>query len=314
MREPIKYLLLIGLMLILLSLACSIDLGNRGAAEDTSPQQTAVVQRITAAVEEFQGPDVEVPQADPEIIAEESVVEQPIEDQEQDQPVVAEPNFVYQGISMTYDPAIISSIRTEEIFQQQGEFPGETFPAHVELTLEGYFVRDHKYSAIIRIYPVDAFRAISPEGGREIDALQQILNTKTGGIQDRLPFFPVWAWPGGQTFAVKVAYFDFQNGTGVRYLTAFRGDLFPLDNQDLLYSYQALTADGRFVVSAVLPITYPNLPADGASQVDDWETFERNWEAYIEGIAQDLDSQENPSFTPDISVLDAMLRTLQVDG
>ena len=278
MRIANKRIFTVFLSLILLSLACSLDIGNNSPSGNSIDQQTAVAQQITEAVQELELPSVD-----------EQQVEQ-----------ATTPNFVFQGISLNFDPSLAREIHPEEINQSSGDMPGETYPAHVELAFEGYVVDNHNYSPQILIYPVDEFRAISPEAASEIDALQQIIISKPdASIQGSLPFLPVWPWPGGQTFAVQVAYFNFQNGSGVRYLTAFRGDLYPLDTQDLLYTYQALSNDGRYVISAVLPITSPVLPADGASQVDDWQAFEMNWDVYLEEIGQALDSQEINSFLPD---------------
>ena len=45
----------------------------------------------------------------------------------------------------------------------------------------------------------------------------------------------------------QVQYLDFKNGTGVRYLTQFDQGILPINNYELVYTYQGLTSDGKIL-------------------------------------------------------------------
>jgi hypothetical protein len=81
-----------------------------------------------------------------------------------------------------------------------------------------------------------------------------------------------------QTLRARIAYMNFQNGTGVRFLTDFRGDASPITDGSVFYTFQGLTADGRYYVSVRLPVSHPSLPDDPAAVpgVDDYASFAEN--------------------------------------
>jgi hypothetical protein len=159
---------------------------------------------------------------------------------------------------------------------------------------------------------VDEYRAISSYASDIIDSLLWTLaNHPPGGALSDLPFLPMW--PAAQMFSTKVSYFDFQNGSGVRYLTMYGQDIYPVDNQNIFYTFQGLTQDGRYYISAVLPITNVNLPYDGSTEVDDWMAFDENWETYINDTVHWLNDQVNSNFSPDLSMLDQMMASFKID-
>ena len=114
-------------------------------------------------------------------------------------------------------------------------------------------------------------------------------------------------------FSANVTYFDFQNGSGVRYLTMFGQALYPIDNQNLFYTYQGLTDDGQYYISAVLPVVNPGLPDDGATVIGDWYEFDQNWDNYIADELAWLNSQAPGEFFPTLTVLDDMMASFQIN-
>jgi len=286
---------------LLSSLACSIDLGNGNDAEELALQQTAVTlqQTQTALDDAAQG--------------QEPPIDEPT--QQADVPV-AQPNVVYEGISFSFDPNIAQSVNMAIIpGQNMGEdyMPGETYPTYFEFTFNNYAVADHFHTPKIIVYPVNEYCAISAYASERIDSLQlALINHPAGGVISDLPFLPMW--PAAQIFSVQVGYFDFQNGSGVRYLTMYGQAIYPVDNQNLFYTYQGLTNDGRFYISAVLPVVHLGLPDDGSTQMeDDYMAFEANWETYINDTVNWLNAQDPRSFVPGIDLLDAMMASFKVE-
>ncbi|MCB2209558.1 hypothetical protein KQH62_01575 [bacterium] len=298
---------LIALLIVLLaSLACTVDLGLSNDGEDIALEQTRVALQQTQ-------------------IALESLAEQnqPIEPTEESAPVVqtepaappVEPEMSFVGIDFSFDPNITTNINAATIpGQNMGEdyMPGETYPTYNEFTFSGYAIADHFHKPMIAVYPVDEYRAISPTASDVIDNLQATLASRPdGGSMSNLPFLPLW--PAAQIFSAHVTYLNFQNGAGVRYLTVYGQALLPVDNQNLFYTYQGLTYDSRYYISAVLPVVHTGLPDDGVSLVDDWIAFEEGWDSYIAETLTWLNSQSESSFFPGLDLLDQMMASFEIN-
>jgi hypothetical protein len=277
------------LILLLASLACTVDLGLSSDDEDITLEQTQVaLQQTQIALEN---------------LAQQN--EQPAE----------EPDVAYAGISFSFDPNIAASVKGATIpGQNMGEdyMPSETYPTYFEFSFSNYAIADHFHTPIIVIYPVDDYRAISPTASDAINNLQSALvNYPAGGSMSNLPFLPIW--PATQLFSAQVSYFNFQNGSGVRYLTMYGQSVWPVDNQNLFYTYQGLTTDGRYYLSAVLPVTQTFLPDDGSTLVDDWMSFDDNWDSYIGEAIGFLNEQNDGSFSPGLDLLDQMMASFEIN-
>lgn len=286
------------------SLACGLDLGLQDDSESISIQQTNVALQLTIAALESQQP------TDPE----EDLIEvaTPIPDPT-DTPEA--PDISYEGISFYYDQNVVRNIIPTMIQgQNMGESapPYETYPTYIEFTLDNYAVSDHFHDPKIRVYPVEEYQIISPYASETIDNLTETLIAQPeGGLSSNLPFLPMFN--AAQLFTAKVAYFDFQNGSGVRYLTMYGQGLSPIDNRNLFYTFQGMTDDGQYYISAVLPIINIGLPNDGSSQVEDWIAFEENWETYLSETLTWLEEQAPQNFYPNLENLDQMMGSFEIN-
>jgi hypothetical protein len=291
--RSLRYFLAAMVVVMLSSLACVVDLGGGSDnGEDLAFEQTRVALQQTQAALENLGQQ-----------------EQPTEEQ------APAPDVEYEGISFSFNPSLAASVFSATVpGQNMGEdyMPFETYPTNFEFSFGSYAIADHFLTPQINVYPVDEYRAISSYASDIIDSLLWTLaNHPPGGALSDLPFLPMW--PAAQMFSTKVSYFDFQNGSGVRYLTMYGQDIYPVDNQNLFYTFQGLTQDGRYYISAVLPITNVNLPYDGSTEVDDWMAFDENWETYINDTVHWLNDQVNSNFSPDLSMLDQMMASFKID-
>ncbi len=295
-------MLLACLTILLSSLACTIDFGT-GNDDDISAEQTLVALQMTQAA--LEGPYPEEPEEENDIPTEEPQPEEPGE----------ELDINYEGISFSFDQNIGLNVNATTIpAQDMGDdyMPGETYPTHYEFTFDTYAVGDHFHTPKILIYPVDEYLASSPYVADAINALQDALATHTtGGLHNPLPFLPMW--PAAQIFNARVEYFDFQNGSGLRYLTMFVQVLYLVDNQNLFYTYQSLTDDGRYYISAVLPVIHMGLPNDGSSEVDDWEEFSNNFDSYLADTILWLEEQDPNTFFPSLIALDEMIASFEIN-
>lgn len=300
-----RKMVFIALMALFLgTLACSVDFGNGGGDQDASTQQTLAALQLTQNALENQEPPVapteEAPVPQTEEAAPEEITEEP-------------PDILYEGIGFSFGPNIAQNVTPATIQGQNlGEesMPSETYPTHFEFTFDAYAVGNHFHNPRILIYPVADYQSISPYAADIIDNLKQTLITQPGGgpISD-LPFLPMWN--AAQIFSARVSYFDFQNGSGVRYLAMYGQALWPVDNQNLFYTYQGLTSDNRYYLAAILPVTHMGLPNEG--QVDDFIAFEENWDTYIADTLAWLEAQDPNTFFPSLNDLDAMMASFEIN-
>jgi len=297
----IKFVCMSILILVLSSLACSIDIwGNN--EEDLSAEQTLVALQLTQialdnAAEELPPSDDE----EPEVI--EPAEEEPA------------PDVVYEGISFSFNPIIGSNVIPVTVpMQNLGEetMPGNNYPTHYEFTFNDYAVGNHFHTAKIIVYPADEYAAISPYAKDIIFNLsQRLVSRPSGGVNSAFPFLPMWN--AAQIFSAKVHYFDFQNGSGVRFLTMYGQDIYPVDNTNLFYTYQGLTDDERYYISAVLPVTNSGLPNSGEEVIGDYLTFNERWDSYISDTVNWLNFELPEDFFPNLDLLDEMMASFTIE-
>lgn len=222
-------------------------------------------------------------------------------------------DILFEGIRFSFNQAIASEVTPSHIPQEIIEdFPPEyTFPDHTQFTFEDYQVSEHYYTPIIRVFPVDAFTEIDESIPRFVESLQSAVNDcPTGGVYNPLPFLP--RANAIQILSTKVSCFDFQNGVGLRYLVVCGQDATPVDNLNIIYTYQGITDDGQFYISAMLPITHPDLPDDARANVTNFAEAVEKWMDDYPDMVIMLDEQLNSSFSPSIDDLDEMMASFSI--
>jgi len=180
-------------------------------------------------------------------------------------------------------------------------------PEYRLVTLQGYPVADHLMKAQIFIYPAEELAKANENAGQVSADLQTVLQSQQPG--NVMPFLPLYN--AAQVMHAQVQYLNFQNGSGVRYLTQFDQAILPINNYELIYTFQGLSSDGKYYIAAVLPINHPELPA--TQQVSEQQISEMNdFPAYLAKTVAWLEEQPGNSFTPDLAKLDALIQSIVV--
>ncbi len=78
----------------------------------------------------------------------------------------------------------------------------------------------------------------------------------------------------------------------------------------MFYTFQGLTGDGKWLVSAVMPVANPVLPDVETVFAD--PGFNDDYAGYLEDVKKTLSEQPDSSFQPDLSVLDAVFQSFKV--
>jgi len=214
--------------------------------------------------------------------------------------------ITFGDISMTVtiggsvSPATIpSSLETD---------PFSGLPEHEELLINAYPVQNDMQEPVIRIFPAEIYRGSSEDADEVITALEQLLSERPSDPGKDLPFLPIWN--AGSLGTTKFAYLDFQNGSGIRYITQYGQAAWPFNNRGMFYTYQGLTSDGEYYISAILPISHASLDEyDNFQPADDFYT---NAQALLADQLDQLNANSEDSFVPSIEELDAMLQSLLI--
>lgn len=222
------------------------------------------------------------------------------------------PNVDFNGIAFSYDPSIAQGVTTAVIPSvPAGEgAPWDVAPQTEQISFNNYVTGKKFHDPLILIYPVNEYKALDDQAASQITNLQQYIAGKPNIPAGTIPFLPIWN--AAQLFNAMPAFVSFQNGQGIRFLTEFGQYSAPINNTDLIYTFQGITNDGNYYISVILPITHPSLPADFKVDSATQAQIESNYYSYLSSMIAGLVAQPPNSFTPNLSLLDQMIQSLKV--
>ena len=235
-------------------------------------------------------------------------------------PVVTEPpivnNVFCHELSLFLDPTLATGYDCQIVPESPYEM--DLYPEHTELTLTGYPLVDKFFEPKIMVYPLAAYTLLAPSSipGR-VTALQALVTSGTvppfaSSFSESVPFLPLFN--AAQAFYAQAQVQPFGSGSGVRFLTEFAQYYVPVNNTDLFYTFQGLTSDGQYWVTAILPINLAMLPAsaDPLPGGMSFEDFANNYSTYINDMVNQLNAQAPGNYTPTLTALDALVSSITI--
>ncbi|UCG24284.1 MAG: META domain-containing protein, partial [Chloroflexota bacterium] len=205
--------------------------------------------------------------------------------------------------------------------------PGpQGWPEHIQILFgtEDAANRDPSLP-IMYLIPVNAYREMWDEAGNEsvsntIDAIQQISFNLSRPESGNLPALPGIETVGAQDIAVQLGRAvpagqvneTSATQTGYRFVGRWAQDANPVTNQNLDYVYQGFTNDGYYLVSFFYPVTSSEI----ADQPTDEAMAQMNSDlnAYLAAENERLDALPTSAWDPDLTTLDALVASLQIEG
>jgi hypothetical protein len=84
----------------------------------------------------------------------------------------------------------------------------------------------------------------------------------------------------------------------------------PIVNQHLFYTFQGLTRDGAYYISAQFPIRTAALPDE--PDIEDWNAFAAGYQDYLAQAVDELNSLPSDAFEPSLEPVDGVIQSLVV--
>jgi len=240
-----------------------------------------------------------------------------------------EPSTVsFDGIGFTFDEALGVSVN---IAQVPGGSPGEDGPSAVgpgrlALTLYGprgeaaKVPRAFSAPGVVRFYHA-ADLAGHDWQSRQLADLRSLLDERPdlapytapgeGGASLPLPF--VLDGSAAQAIDARAQYIDTPDLTGIAYLTVFRQDLYPFAAGDFWYTFQGLSADGEWYVAVDFQVEAGMFPAKVSQKDVKRVRTAKRWIAYQEQSVQTLDAAAADAFTPPLTSIDDLVKSIVTD-
>ncbi len=224
-------------------------------------------------------------------------------------------DFSFEGIRFSYDSVLATDVEGEIVPAEPTTHGLPSLETGSQKHIRVSFDHDtapgifDPHDAQFLIFPVKDYRMIFEVVANTIDALHTLLTDKPDAIEGKFPFLPPMTT--NQVFGVQMKYLNFQNGTGVRYITYYSQDVAEITNKDIFYIYQGLTADGKYYVSFIFPVSASLLPDEHGPNLDS-EAFTSKYESYLAEISQALNELSVKDYIPDLTLLDTIIESLLV--
>jgi hypothetical protein len=224
-------------------------------------------------------------------------------------------------IEFSYPVALADGVTEQPRIGYMLEGSMSPHPNYVAYQFEDYLLPVEEYGplAVIEIYPVAAFEALIGTSDTPIEQLQTLIADRSP-LEDVEGYLPVLPYRNAaQIVHAQREYLDFQNGAGIRFVTFYAQDTVEI-RSNLFYTFQGITADGAYYVSADFPITLPEsaFPAfdQDAAYADDMSDGPINdyYREYVASLTANIDALDNASVTPSLDTLDALIGSMTVKG
>jgi len=223
----------------------------------------------------------------------------------------------YENVSFVIPSGMASSANTETMtsVDTNSSAPWEIAPTHLRFTLTGYPLQGKFFEPQIYVYPADEYAQVNSVASEQIERLKKAL-AGSPLLKETLPNVPFFN--AGHIIAANIQLIKFQNGSGVRELTQYDQYPAPINNHELFYHFEGLTSDSKYYVIAILPVTAPILPEDEKPESSvpaggiPIPTSVGPNDTYDFSVTEKLNSQAPDSFTPSMTMLDALIQSILV--
>lgn len=223
----------------------------------------------------------------------------------------------FGGVSFSFDQQLAASAQgatTKAVPVTEGPALGGASPASVRFLLNGgkpSEFMDYR-QAQVNVYRADDWTKLDPSTAATVQALKDLLANKPADFAKEIPLVP--APNAQQVFHAQTKYLNFQNGSGVGFVSYYAQDVSPILADTIFYTFQGLTNDGKYYVTVFYPVTTKLLPTDtktalGGASYEDWS---KNYQQYLDQLVKDLNSLNPAAFTPNLTLIEQLIQSISV--
>lgn len=150
------------------------------------------------------------------------------------------------------------------------------------------FYKENRIAPEVTAFSVSGLSSVNPEIYQHAVNLTAMINASNEGagataFTAPIPFLPYQETT--QLVQLVPMRLDPVNGTGIRFVTAYGNQGDPISNDNLFYTFQGMSQDGRFYISVTVPInnTMINGPTDPTTV--DWANVPADsWQPALETL------------------------------
>jgi hypothetical protein len=227
----------------------------------------------------------------------------------------AAPNVACNELTLTLEPDLASNFTCQTIPEAAG--PDDPYfainPQYTEVAFQGYTLPSTFHTPHISVFPIQRYSELIPDViNPRVAALQALIAGGALPAKGALPLLPIFN--AAEEFHAAYKVIAFSGGSGIRYLTQYAQYSDPINSHDMFYSFQGLTADGKYWIAAILPISNSMLPPNGDNPPAGmtWEQFGNQFVTYIADLATKLEAQTPDSYNPTFATLDALIGSIAI--
>lgn len=125
--------------------------------------------------------------------------------------------------------------------------------------------------------------------------------------ETNLPFLP--PFNAAQVFHILEKRLDSDNNSGIRFLTLYSQGIVGVDNYNIFYTYQGISADQQYYIAAILPINSTLLSYEELT-LDEMDTISQDFTNYIITMTELIRTDNGESLIPTLAALDFMMMSL----
>lgn len=224
----------------------------------------------------------------------------------------------YNGFSFSYDTTLATHIDIDSFAGDPValEQPGGPEVKHMQFALSSADTTPSIFDApmAIRLYNTADFSGYENQTGAW-QTLQGLLDTRPDltpymsvgtSTDNALPFLPIM--PASQVLRARVQYVETAAVRGISYITVYRQDVSPLLGNEFFYTFQGLSSDGMYYVSAIVKLNTGLFPAEIPADFN-METFQTGFNDYIGQSIGTLNAAQAADFTPSLTTADALVQS-----
>jgi hypothetical protein len=199
--------------------------------------------------------------------------------------------------------------------------PGGPEVPHIEFVLYNDATAPASFEAptVIRLYKAQDFTGYDfPQ--QRFDQLKELLDKHPdlnqsmeikpdNTSENSLPFMPVFG--ASQAIRARAQYVETAAVKGINYLTVYRQDVSPFTSDEFIYTFQGLSTDGEYYISASFRLTTSLFPKEIPTDFD-YDKFTTNFTQYLADSVDKLNNAQPGDFTPELSVFDEIVASFTV--